>query len=221
MTKKIAYCLSLVLYFFNAHYPCTATAKDFQVVAIASKADWVAKVEKSTKLTIVKFFAPWCSHCVKMAPIFQALAEKYGNQCNFYEVNSDASQDLVQEHSIESFPTFKMFDVTGKKIGEIDGSTSQEKFETVLESLLKGFTHSEKNGAPGCTAVRRSFVRVSSLETGVAVSVAVICGYLGYRYINEKNKKDKKPAPAFGAVTGALSGFMLASIISYMLSGKA
>ncbi len=115
----------------------TVRAEQDNVGTLANIDDWTAKITQSTKPTVVKFFAPWCGYCVKMTPVFKALAEEYKDQFSFYEVNIDQSKDLAANNGVRGIPVFKMFDKDGNKIGEIVGFVSKETFEAKLNSLPK------------------------------------------------------------------------------------
>ena len=63
------------------------------------------------KSSLVMFKAPWCGHCKKMTPAFDAVAD---------EVNTDSTQlafvdctvhkDLCSKHGVTGYPTLKVFD---------------------------------------------------------------------------------------------------------------
>lgn len=58
----------------------------------------------------VKFFAPWCGHCKKLAPTWAQLAKATQNgRVNIAEVNCDDHSALCQKYNIEGYPTLVYF----------------------------------------------------------------------------------------------------------------
>ena len=58
-------------------------------VAVLGKENFEAKTK--TGVAFVKFFAPWCGHCKRLAPTWEKLAEEYSGQFNRYRVKDDKS----------------------------------------------------------------------------------------------------------------------------------
>lgn len=58
---------------------------------------------------LVEFYAPWCGHCQKLAPIYSQLAEKLNDNHTIVIAKLDATKNEVPGVSIRSFPTIKMF----------------------------------------------------------------------------------------------------------------
>ena len=59
---------------------------------------------------IVKFFAPWCGHCKKLAPIYQKLANFYSDKnkrLKFVEI--DATVNEIPGIIIEGYPTIYLY----------------------------------------------------------------------------------------------------------------
>lgn len=79
----------------------------------------------SSKVTIVKFFAPWCGHCKSSQPQFELLAKVAGNDFNIatYDVESFSGQNKIfleeinnsslYGFKVEGYPTHVIF-VNGK-----------------------------------------------------------------------------------------------------------
>ncbi len=75
-------------------------------------------VNDAEKDVFVKFFAPWCGHCVRMAPAWEELATAYAGNAAVVIAEVDASQyqELAQKNGIRGFPTIKLF-TKGNKAG--------------------------------------------------------------------------------------------------------
>ena len=58
---------------------------------------------------IVKFYAPWCGHCKKMAPIYVALAESLASNKKLKFMEIDSTKNDVEGHPIQGFPVVKFF----------------------------------------------------------------------------------------------------------------
>ncbi|KIJ32313.1 hypothetical protein M422DRAFT_52890 [Sphaerobolus stellatus SS14] len=69
----------------------------------------------------VKFFAPWCGHCKKLAPIWVQFAERMKGQVNVAEVNCDDNKGLCAMEGIKGYPTINFYqhgrtvDYTGRR----------------------------------------------------------------------------------------------------------
>lgn len=54
----------------------------------------------------VKFFAPWCGHCKRLAPIWAQVAKTLQNgHVTIAEVNCDDHSGLCKKYHIEGYPT--------------------------------------------------------------------------------------------------------------------
>uniref|UniRef100_A0A1B0C038 Protein disulfide-isomerase n=1 Tax=Glossina palpalis gambiensis TaxID=67801 RepID=A0A1B0C038_9MUSC len=72
-------------------------------VAVAKNFDEV--VLNNGKDTLIEFYAPWCGHCKKLAPIYDELAEKLQNE-EIAIVKMDATaNDVPPDFNVRGFPT--------------------------------------------------------------------------------------------------------------------
>lgn len=53
--------------------------------------------------------APWCSHCRKLEPIYEEVAEKLKGDVNVGKVDVTANRDLGTRFDIKGFPTLILF----------------------------------------------------------------------------------------------------------------
>ena len=98
----------------------------------------------------IKFYAPWCGHCKKLAPIWNQLAQHMKNKLTIAEVNCEDNPSLCKSQSIEGYPTLIFFDNNGVK-SEYSGGRKLDQ--------LKAF--SEKAAAAYVSVVMLSFWFVS------------------------------------------------------------
>lgn len=57
----------------------------------------------------IKFFAPWCGHCKKLAPTWKQLARHMQGKVTVAEVNCDDNSSLCKAQGIQGFPTLVWF----------------------------------------------------------------------------------------------------------------
>uniref|UniRef100_A0A1I7V8Z9 Protein disulfide-isomerase n=1 Tax=Loa loa TaxID=7209 RepID=A0A1I7V8Z9_LOALO len=67
------------------------------------------------RLVLIKFYAPWCGHCKKLAPEYEKAAKKLkGTDIMLAEVDSTTEKNLSAEFDITGYPTLYIFR-NGKK----------------------------------------------------------------------------------------------------------
>jgi protein disulfide-isomerase A6 len=79
------------------------------------------KVIGKDQHVLVKFYAPWCGHCKRLAPVYEEVAaafEKDSDKIIIAEINADEEKDIAKKYDIKGFPTIKLF--TAKTTTPID-----------------------------------------------------------------------------------------------------
>jgi len=87
------------------------------------------------KPVLVEFFAPWCPHCRKMAPVLEELAREYDGRVRLVQVNVEAAPDLVVRYQLRGVPTLLVFD-EGKEISRLIGEVPKEELMVRLNKAL-------------------------------------------------------------------------------------
>lgn len=90
-----------------------ATATAASAVIDLTPANFDDVVLNSGKPTLVEFFAPWCGHCKKLAPVYEELAQAFEpvkDKVQIAKVDADAEKSLGKRFKIGGFPTLKYFD---------------------------------------------------------------------------------------------------------------
>lgn len=100
---------------------------------------FLEKAKASGKPTVVDFWAPWCAPCRMTKPILEKLAKEYHDQVNFWPLNSDRHQELLQELKVYGIPTVLLIQ-DGKVAGRYTGAQHEESYRQMFESLANGET---------------------------------------------------------------------------------
>ncbi|CAI5735246.1 unnamed protein product [Hyaloperonospora brassicae] len=82
-------------------------------VIVLGTADFEAKTQAASGATtgdwLVEFYAPWCGHCKKLAPIYEQVADALKGQVNVAKVDVTENSKLGQRFGIRGFPTIVHF----------------------------------------------------------------------------------------------------------------
>ena len=84
---------------------------------------------------VVDFWADWCGYCKQIDPYMKALAKKYKGSVQFYKVNADENEELMQLYGIDGLPTIFFFN--GEDIQMNSGAQSQEEFDKMIQQMLE------------------------------------------------------------------------------------
>ncbi|GAM25799.1 hypothetical protein SAMD00019534_089740, partial [Acytostelium subglobosum LB1] len=68
-------------------------------------------VVDGTKTVFVKFYAPWCGHCKKLAPDYEIIADTFAGSKSVAvaKLDCDVHKDLCAKYDVSGYPTLKVF----------------------------------------------------------------------------------------------------------------
>jgi protein disulfide isomerase family A protein 3 len=120
-------------------------------IAVAKNFDEV--VTDNGKDTLIEFYAPWCGHCKKLAPVFDELGEKLADE-DVEIVKMDATaNDVPIPYEVHGFPTLYWAPKNAKNSPvKYEGGRSIEDFIKYISKQatdeLKGYDRKGKEAKP-------------------------------------------------------------------------
>uniref|UniRef100_A0AC34QRQ6 Protein disulfide-isomerase n=1 Tax=Panagrolaimus sp. JU765 TaxID=591449 RepID=A0AC34QRQ6_9BILA len=97
-----------------------------------------------TKNVLVKFYAPWCQHCKKLAPVWEELADHYQDSKDVIIAKIDATKNEIEEVKVQSFPTIKFFPANSDEVVDFTGNRTLEGFIQFIDAGGKVETPKEE-----------------------------------------------------------------------------
>merc|ERR1711964_90214 len=86
-------------------------------------------VKDPTKDVLVKFYAPWCGHCKKLAPVWDDLGEHFKPHPNVVIAKFDATANEADGVEVRGYPTLKWYPRDNKEGVSYDGERDLESFK--------------------------------------------------------------------------------------------
>lgn len=111
-------------------------AKPQPPVLHATDEDFAELVERSSGVSIVDFWAPWCGPCRLMAPILDEIALDYAEDgVRVVKVNTEIAPNSAERFGIRSIPTLIFFK-DGEPLFEMVGLVPKPVLEREISQLL-------------------------------------------------------------------------------------
>jgi thioredoxin 1 len=97
-------------------------------------ANWGAEVGKSSLLTIVDVWAPWCGPCRIIGPVIEELADEYTGKVKIGKLNADENT-MAHQLGVSGIPTI-LFMKEGKEVDRVVGAVPKQMLVDKIESYI-------------------------------------------------------------------------------------
>ena len=92
-------------------------------------------VVRSDMPVLIDFWASWCGPCRTMAPVVDALADKYKGRILVGKVDADSETNILRAYKVDLIPTLIVFK-NGLSVERMVGLKKQEEIENILEKYI-------------------------------------------------------------------------------------
>ena len=125
------------------------------VQIITHHSQFQSTILNSDSIWVVQFYANWCGHCQKLAPVYQNLSSILKGIVNVAAIevgdsNSDFAKRMLAQYNIQSFPTVYIF--AGDKQNPVlykGNRDAQSMIQETLNQLVKVIESRANLGAGG------------------------------------------------------------------------
>merc|ERR1712151_800894 len=94
--------------------------------------EWEKIVKDETKDVLVKYYAPWCGHCMALAPTWDSLGEDVKDIEDLIIAKFDATANEVAGLEIRGYPTLKFYPKDNKDGVDYGGDRELDDFKKWL-----------------------------------------------------------------------------------------
>lgn len=83
---------------------------------------------------VVDFYAPWCGPCRMLAPVLDAVSQKFAGRARFVKVNVDNAGELAERYNVSGVPTV-LFMRDGVEVDRVVGFVPPQVIAAKVERL--------------------------------------------------------------------------------------
>ena len=104
-------------------------------VAEVGDQNFETEVLKSSIPVLVDFWAAWCAPCRMLAPVVEAVADKYEGKAKVVKLNVDENMLTSGKYNIKGIPTLLLFK-DGAIKEQIVGNTTKDTISKMIDNHL-------------------------------------------------------------------------------------
>jgi thioredoxin 1 len=105
------------------------------MVLKVTDADFKQEVLESEMPVLVDFWAEWCAPCHIVAPVIEAIFNKYKDKLKVCKLNIDEAINTASEYGIMSIPTLMIFK-GGQAADKVVGALSEAALEITIKKYI-------------------------------------------------------------------------------------
>ncbi|XP_060526994.1 thioredoxin domain-containing protein 5 homolog [Cylas formicarius] len=111
----------------------------------------------------VKFYAPWCGHCQKLAPVWEDLAKamEFNEEINIAKIDCTIHRQVCNNFDVRGYPTLLWIE-DGKKIDKFQGERTLENLKNYVNKMAG--TVPEKKEEPPKENIEQEEVSILELN---------------------------------------------------------
>ena len=98
-------------------------------------ASFKKEVLESEMPVLVDFWAEWCGPCQSVAPVVEAISNKYQDRLKVCKLNIDEAGDTASKYDVMSVPTLAVFK-SGQIIDKVVGAVSEAALEATISKHI-------------------------------------------------------------------------------------
>ena len=104
-------------------------------VAEVADQNFETEVLNSNMPVLVDFWAAWCAPCRMLAPVVEAITEKYAGKAKVVKLNVDENSSTSGKYNIKGIPTLLLFK-DGVIKEQIVGNTTEDTISKMIDNHL-------------------------------------------------------------------------------------
>lgn len=120
-------------------------------VKVAVGKNFKELVTDSGRDALIEFYAPWCGHCQKLAPVWEELGDKLKNEpVDIVKIDATANDWPKSQYDVSGFPTiyWKFADNTKKPVRYNGGRALEDFIKYVSEQASSELSGWDRKGKP-------------------------------------------------------------------------
>merc|ERR1712181_60710 len=117
---------------------------DANAVKVLVSSNFASVAMAEGKDVFVEFYAPWCGHCKKLAPIWDELGEHFKEDDSVVIAKIDMTANELATVSVRGFPTLKLFKADNTVVDYSGGRTLEDFIKFLRPSEASADESAEK-----------------------------------------------------------------------------